>query len=213
MRLAALLLLLLGSSYGVVTQVSLLDAGAEEEAEQGSGVEPEVVADTYWSGTAPVCVGGCKGRHRELKRDPCGNSDCCWFGYKSFCRVNCGQPDVDVNGFVYGNDWWVDSVVRYVCRPGFMLIGDPARACQSNGKWTAKPSCLRVCRRGRVEVSERELDGTCTSSCATKSYEGEPKRGCSRITDCQKKESGWKRWFTGCDTCQCDCFISCATVG
>ena len=53
-----------------------------------SGVEsdPEVLADIYWSGTAPVCVGGCKGRHRELKKDRCGNSDCCWFGYKSLCR-------------------------------------------------------------------------------------------------------------------------------
>ncbi|XP_031427105.1 CUB and sushi domain-containing protein 1 [Clupea harengus] len=212
MRLAALVLLLLGSSNGVVTQVSLQEA---EEEDQGSGVEsdPEVLADIYWSGTAPVCVGGCKGRHRELKKDRCGNSDCCWFGYKSLCRVNCGQPDVDVNGVVYGNDWWVDSVVRYACRPGFMLIGDPARACQSNGRWTAKPSCLRVCRQGRVEISERDLDGTCSSSCSTKSYEGEPKRGCSRITDCKKKESGWKRWFTRCDTCQCDCYVPCATAG
>ncbi|KAL2094979.1 hypothetical protein ACEWY4_009698 [Coilia grayii] len=208
MRLAALVLLLLGSSNGVATQVSLLEA---QEADQGSGVEPDwkALADTYWSGTAPVCVGGCKGRHRELKKDSCGDSDCCWVGYKSLCRVNCGRPDVDINGFVYGNDWWVDSVVRYVCRPGFMLIGDPTRTCQSNGRWTAKPSCLRVCRQGRVEVSERELDGACTSSCATKSYEGEARRGCRRIANCQKKESGWKRWFTRCDTCQCECLVPC----
>lgn len=69
------------------------------------------------------------------------SSSCLWFSVSCYA-VNCGQPDVDMNGFVYGNDWWVDSVVRYVCRPGFMLIGDPARACQSNGRWTAKPSCL-----------------------------------------------------------------------
>lgn len=59
-----------------------------------------------------------------------------------FALVNCGKPDVDFNGMVYGSDWWVGSVVRYDCRPGFVLVGDPARACQSNGKWTPKPSCL-----------------------------------------------------------------------
>lgn len=59
-----------------------------------------------------------------------------------FALVNCGKPDVDFNGMVYGSDWWVGSVVRYDCRPGFVLVGDPARACQSSGKWTPKPSCL-----------------------------------------------------------------------
>lgn len=56
--------------------------------------------------------------------------------------VNCGLPDVDFNGVVYGNDWWVGSMVRDECRPGFILVGEPTRTCQSNGKWTAKPSCL-----------------------------------------------------------------------
>lgn len=52
--------------------------------------QEDELADTYWSGTAPICFGGCKGRHRELKRDTCGDSDCCWVGYKSLCR---GTPD------------------------------------------------------------------------------------------------------------------------
>lgn len=135
--------------------------------------------DTYWSGTAPICMGGCKGKHKELKRSQCGNGSCCWLGYKSFCRgtatqglwecmgqvwfpfpstrvpssclpmgtspspVNCGRPEADFNSVVHGNDWWVGSVVRYSCRPGFMLLGDPASACQSDGHWTPKPTCLR----------------------------------------------------------------------
>ncbi|XP_049656582.1 CUB and sushi domain-containing protein 1-like isoform X1 [Accipiter gentilis] len=104
--------------------------------------DPEGDLDTYWSGTAPICVGGCKGKHKELKRSQCGNGSCCWLGYKSFCRVNCGRPEADFNSVVYGNDWWVGSVVRYSCRPGFLLLGDPASACQSNGRWTPKPTCL-----------------------------------------------------------------------
>lgn len=57
--------------------------------------------------------------------------------------VNCGRPEADFNSVVYGNDWWVGSVVRYSCRPGFLLLGDPASACQSDGRWTPKPTCLR----------------------------------------------------------------------
>ncbi|XP_052642517.1 complement decay-accelerating factor, GPI-anchored-like isoform X3 [Harpia harpyja] len=57
-------------------------------------------------------------------------------------EVNCGRPEADFNSVVYGNDWWVGSVVRYSCRPGFLLLGDPASACQSNGRWTPKPTCL-----------------------------------------------------------------------
>lgn len=59
--------------------------------------------------------------------------------------VNCGRPEADFNSVVHGNDWWVGSVVRYSCRPGFLLLGDPASACQSDGHWTPKPSCLREC--------------------------------------------------------------------
>ncbi|XP_066518341.1 protein lev-9 isoform X2 [Hoplias malabaricus] len=175
--------------------------------------QEEGLADTYWSGTAPLCFGGCRGRHRELKKDRCGDSECCWVGYKTLCRVNCGQPDVDFNGVVFGNDWWVGSVVRYECRPGFVLVGDPARACQSNGKWTPKPSCLRVCRRGRVEVGEKVTNGVCTSTCPPKNYPGSSSsslsHGCSFIDNCRTKEEGWKRWFTRCTNCECDCYMPC----
>ncbi|KPP71689.1 sushi, von Willebrand factor type A, EGF and pentraxin domain-containing protein 1-like, partial [Scleropages formosus] len=158
---------------------------------------------------APLCLGGCRGKHRELKRDRCGNSSCCWFGYKSLCRVNCGKPDADYNSIVYGNDWWVGSVVRYDCRPGFMLIGDSARACQSDGKWTPKPTCLRVCQRGRLEINEKDIDGTCSSTCPAKTYAGKPNHGCIRIDNCMTKQSGWKRWFVRCDFCECDCLVPC----
>ncbi|XP_029878322.1 CUB and sushi domain-containing protein 3-like isoform X1 [Aquila chrysaetos chrysaetos] len=170
--------------------------------------------DTYWSGTAPICVGGCKGKHKELKRSQCGNGSCCWLGYKSFCRVNCGRPEADFNSVVYGNDWWVGSVVRYSCRPGFLLLGDPASACQSNGRWTPKPTCLRICLRGRIEISERDITGRCSSSCSTQAHLGAfLNRGCIKISACVTKYSGWARWFLRCDICECDCHVPCASSG
>lgn len=217
-----------------------------------------VINDTYWSGSAPLCVGGCRAQHQELRRDRCGDSSCCWLGYKTLCKgktatvlirplislrgnvhllciaVNCGPPDVDYNGVVFSNDWWAGSVVRYACRSGFMLVGSPTRACQPDGRWTPKPVCLRectliskpsthlpslhsfffffssgMCLRGRVEVSERELNGTCNATCTNKSYFGPPKHGCTRIDNCKKKETGWKRFFAQCVPCICDCALSC----
>lgn len=85
--------------------------------------------------------------------------------------MNCGRPEADFNSVVYGNDWWVGSVVRYACRPGFLLLGDPASACQADGRWTPKPSCLRECRappqsglhRGEAEKLERSPMGVAPS--------------------------------------------------
>lgn len=151
--------------------------------------------------------------------------------------VKCARPDVDHNGAVFGNDWWVGSVVRYTCRPGFMLVGSPTRTCQPSGLWTPKPICLResathhehaktlrkcfdhsrlsfgfflgMCQRARIEISEKELNGTCNSTCTNKSYFGPPKKGCSRIDNCKKKETGWKRFFAQCVPCICDCALTC----
>ncbi|XP_020564577.1 CUB and sushi domain-containing protein 1-like isoform X1 [Oryzias latipes] len=240
----SLLLLLMFVQRGI-SQLPDWNAELEVSGETEWTPQPEVTGDTYWSGSAPLCVGGCKARHREVRRDRCGNSNCCWLGYKSLCRgllssagtdggahlqrsypyskwqfsssslcapVNCGRPGVDYNGVLYGNDWWVGSVVRYTCRSGFMLMGNPTSLCQPNGLWTPKPSCLRMCQRGSIEVSERELNGTCNSTCADKSYFGPPKLGCTRIDNCKKKESGWKRFFAQCVPCICDCSLSCVSA-
>ncbi|XP_044295559.1 sushi, von Willebrand factor type A, EGF and pentraxin domain-containing protein 1-like [Varanus komodoensis] len=175
-----------------------------------SGEESEVDLDTYWSGTAPICLGGCRGKHKELKRSQCGNGSCCWLGYKSFCRVNCGRPEAEFNSMVYGNDWWVGSVVRYRCRPGFLLVGDPASACLSSGRWTPKPTCLRICLRGRIEINERDIDGSCSSTCPHKAHLGPSvNHGCIKISSCTTKQSGWTRWFFRCDFCECECYIPC----
>ncbi|MED6241731.1 hypothetical protein ATANTOWER_025297 [Ataeniobius toweri] len=192
-----------------ISQMPEWNGELEVSGETESIPQPELIDDTYWSGSAPLCLGGCKARHQELRKDPCGNSSCCWIGYKSLCRVNCGRPDVEYNGVVYGNDWWVGSLVRYVCRSGFMLVGSPTRSCQINGLWTPKPTCLRMCQRGSIEVRESELNGTCNSTCENKSYFGPPKLGCSLINNCKKKETGWKRFFSQCVPCICDCALSC----
>ncbi|XP_061595337.1 CUB and sushi domain-containing protein 1-like [Cololabis saira] len=211
--LSRLLLLLFGSLQRGFSQIPEWNTELEVSGETEWTPQPGFADYTYWSGTAPICVGGCKARHQELRRDRCGNSSCCWFGYKSLCRVNCGRPDVDYNGVVYGNDWWVGSLVRYACRSGFKLVGNPTRSCQPSGLWTPRPTCLRMCQRGSIEINERELNGTCNSTCADKSYFGPPKLGCSQIDNCKKKETGWKRFFAQCVPCICDCALSCVSAG
>ncbi|KAG7266917.1 hypothetical protein CRUP_005522 [Coryphaenoides rupestris] len=164
-HVVVVVVLVLGSMQSALTQI----ATAEDEVTGETAwfpQQPEPQDDTYWSGTAPLCLGGCRGRHRELKTDPCGDSSCCWVGSK---------PDVDYNGVAYGTDWWVGSVVRYECRSGFLLVGEPTRVCQSSGLWTTKPTCLR----------------------------------CGHLDRCRNKETGWKRFFSPCVPCLCDCLIPC----
>lgn len=65
-----------------------------------------------------------------------------------------------------------------------------------------------VCRKGQVEINERDIDEACTSTCPSK-YLVSIKHGCSFIDHCRIKDSGWKHWFTRCTHCECDCFIPC----
>lgn len=69
-----------------------------------------------------------------------------------------------------------------------------------------------MCKQGQIEISEHELSGTCNSTCVGKSYFGPPKRGCSQIDNCRKKETGWKRFFAQCVPCICDCAFSCGEL-
>ncbi|KAM7138031.1 coagulation factor XIII B chain-like isoform 5-T6 [Macrochelys suwanniensis] len=153
------------------------------------------------------------------------HSVCCChlFGIQTPCpacprpqgSVNCGRPEADFNSMVYGNDWWVGSVVRYGCRPGFLLVGDPASACQSDGHWTPKPTCLPgICLRGRIEINERDIDGSCSSTCTDKAHLGASlNQGCIKISNCVTKQWGWTRWFARCDFCECDCYVPCSSSG
>ncbi|XP_078533502.1 sushi domain-containing protein 4-like [Lissotriton helveticus] len=142
-------------------------------------------SNTYWAGTTPICLGQCRVRDCELRRDRCRDGSCCLFGYKVFCRVNCGKPESDFNSVVHGSDWWVGSVVRYECRPGFLLQGDAVSTCLANGNWSPKPSCLRIYLSGRLEMNERDFGVGCTSKCTNKSYVGDPLgEGCLRIDMC-----------------------------
>lgn len=69
-----------------------------------------------------------------------------------------------------------------------------------------------MCKQGQIEISERELSGTCNSTCVGKSYFGPPKRGCTQIDNCRKKETGWKRFFAQCVPCICDCAFPCGEL-
>jgi len=78
----------------------------------------------------------------------------------------------------------------------------------------AHESFLRpgMCRRGHVEVNERELSGSCSASCANKSFPGTPPPGCGHLDSCRNKETGWKRFFSPCVPCLCDCLIPCGEL-
>lgn len=67
-----------------------------------------------------------------------------------------------------------------------------------------------ICLRGRIEISERDIAGECSSSCGSQAHLGASLiRGCIKISACVTKPSGWARWFQRCDICECDCHVPC----
>uniref|UniRef100_A0AAY4CTK9 CUB and Sushi multiple domains 3a n=1 Tax=Denticeps clupeoides TaxID=299321 RepID=A0AAY4CTK9_9TELE len=55
--------------------------------------------------------------------------------------VDCGHPGSPPNGVLHGDKFTFGSTVRYSCKGGRQLKGEPSRTCQLNGHW-ALPCCL-----------------------------------------------------------------------
>ena len=57
---------------------------------------------------------------------PCGNLS---------TVLNANMTGVNPNNFVYMDEY------NYTCNPGFMPSGNVNVTCQSDGTWTAGPTC------------------------------------------------------------------------
>jgi len=54
----------------------------------------------------------------------------------------CGDPGIPSHGIGLGDEFGVDSVVRFSCEPGYTLRGSSERTCQANGSWSGvQPEC------------------------------------------------------------------------
>ncbi|KAJ8268254.1 hypothetical protein COCON_G00134260 [Conger conger] len=72
--------------------------------------------DGHWSGSLPHCSGESLGL--------------------------CGDPGVPVHGIRLGEEFSVNSVVRFSCEPGYMLKGSSERSCLANSTWMGtQPEC------------------------------------------------------------------------
>lgn len=92
----------------------------------------------------------------------------------------------------------------------FLVLLTLQKVCLIQRQFYMSAVHLGVCHLGRVEINERDIDGTCTSTCPdAKSYAIPLNHHCSRVENCRTKEPGWKGWFSRCNYCDCDCFIPC----
>jgi len=56
------------------------------------------------------------------------------------CLSDCGNLDVPNGRVDPANDTAYPVRVTYICDPGFDLVGNPTRMCQSNRIWTGTNS-------------------------------------------------------------------------
>ena len=54
--------------------------------------------------------------------------------------VDCGEIDVTNGHLDPVNDTTYPVNVTFICDPGYDLVGDQTRECQSNGRWTGTSS-------------------------------------------------------------------------
>ncbi|XP_052795625.1 sushi, von Willebrand factor type A, EGF and pentraxin domain-containing protein 1-like [Mya arenaria] len=66
-----------------------------------------------------------------------------WNGTTPLCKIReCPVPDGINNGLVNYTAHEFMSVVAYECYPGYVLVGDATRTCESNGNWSSvHPVC------------------------------------------------------------------------
>ncbi|XP_072107222.1 CUB and sushi domain-containing protein 1a [Mobula birostris] len=56
--------------------------------------------------------------------------------------ISCGQPEIPVNGQLFGDKFTFGSIVRYTCGGSRMIIGNDTRVCQEGGHWSGSlPHC------------------------------------------------------------------------
>ena len=42
------------------------------------------------------------------------------------------------------NSYGVGGIVRFTCKPGFVMRGEGTLTCQENGQWSPGPICLSI---------------------------------------------------------------------
>lgn len=64
--------------------------------------------------------------------------------YRKTAVIDCGDPGTPIYGSRWSGSTSLHSIVTYMCNPGFNLVGNSFRVCQSSGRWSgALPICQR----------------------------------------------------------------------
>ncbi|KAL4236643.1 biological adhesion [Mactra antiquata] len=69
-----------------------------------------------------------------------------WSGKTPACKpISCGKPSPPQHGSYVGRDFTLNNEIRYVCDPGYELVGSETSVCRETGKWSnGVPTCQRV---------------------------------------------------------------------
>ena len=55
---------------------------------------------------------------------------------------DCGNPGEPDNAIVIMGNHWAGEYIRYLCNPGYTMIGPAVRRCLPSGKWSGNtPTC------------------------------------------------------------------------
>uniref|UniRef100_A0A8C2KBK0 Sushi, von Willebrand factor type A, EGF and pentraxin domain-containing protein 1 n=1 Tax=Cyprinus carpio TaxID=7962 RepID=A0A8C2KBK0_CYPCA len=59
-----------------------------------------------------------------------------WKGDFPYCKVDCGKPPPLKDAVIKGNNFTLGSMIIYVCKEGYTLLGVETQECLPSGNWT-----------------------------------------------------------------------------
>ena len=61
-----------------------------------------------------------------------------------FSEITCGAPLTPVNGLTTVHSLTTFSKAYYICKAGFVAVGDTSTTCEADGSWSGRPPiCVR----------------------------------------------------------------------
>ena len=58
------------------------------------------------------------------------------FCLNSLVLPNCGHPGSSENAVLVHSTYWAGEYVRYLCNPGYTMLGHAVRRCLPSGQWS-----------------------------------------------------------------------------
>jgi len=118
---------------------------------------------------------------------------------------NCGHPGSPENAVLVHSTYWVGEYVRYLCNPGYTMLGPAVRRCLPSGNWSGnavqcidRPECVHHMvldddsrRVGFEWTGQHKCDGDLAKGWYRFLNNKRLSEQCAKVHSCSTDSPGW----------------------